>query len=142
MELVKIDVIGAQATQAVLERCYDVTPVKVVVAAAYGPACKRGAGNLGREHNLVALGRCCNPVANVSLCTAAVLGRPRGGRVHLGCVEKVDTAVKRVVDLGVGFGLTVLRAPGHGSEADRANADIRTAEWSVIDGRHVDVPVI
>ena len=60
--------------------------------------------------------------------------RPGGNRVHLRGVQEVDALVQGVIQLLVGFGFGILFAPGHGAQAERADADAAVSQWFVFHG--------
>jgi hypothetical protein len=126
MQLVEVDVIGAQAFQAGLDRGRDVAPIHAIDAAPdRGEAFVR-ADHLGRDDNPIAPASRLQPRADHALGHAEgfVLGRHRIG---LGGVPEIDPVVDRVIHLAMGVGLGVLHAPGHGSQANDAHLEIAAA---------------
>ena len=89
------------------------------------PASARAPGLLGE------------PVADDGFGGAAGFGARRHG-VHLGRVEKIDAALQRAVQDGVGRGLIDLLAKGHGAQADRRDVQVAGAELNFIHGISVE----
>jgi hypothetical protein len=123
MELVEVDVIGLQPREAVIDGGDDIAPVELVAAAADILEAPVRPDDLGGENHLVAFLAAGEPGADDALGIAkAFLGRRH--RVHLRRVPEIDAALQRVIHLGMAVRLAVLPPPGHGAQADRADADV------------------
>jgi len=85
-------------------------------------------GDLGGEDDAIALPALRDPAANILLGPALRFRADGGDRIALGGVEEIDALIERIVDLVMGLGLAVLRAPGHRTEADQADVDLRAAK--------------
>jgi len=53
-------------------------------------------------------------------------------RIHFGGIDEVDSLGQGVIQLGVGFGFTVLLTPGHRSQADTADFQISLSQTVVL----------
>ena len=95
-------------------------------AAANPVEIARGAGDLGRDDDLVAL-LALQPAPDDGFRGAEGLGARRHG-VHLGGVDEIDAAGQREIELAVGVGFAGLFAEGHGAEADVGDEQIAAAE--------------
>jgi len=116
VDLVQVDVIGVQAAQAVLDGGADVGRVQAVVGAADPGHVHVRAGDLGGQDHFITAAALPEPAADEALGRALRVGT-RHHRIHLGGVDEIDAAFKRIVELAVGFSLGVLLAEGHGAEA-------------------------
>src|SRR5690606_18071233 len=56
-------------------------------------------------------------------------------RIHFGGVDEVHARSLGPIELGEGLGFIVLFAPGHGAQAERADAQVGTAELTLFHGR-------
>ncbi len=116
VDLVEVDVVGAQALERVVDRPADVLLRERGLAAAHPLAVAPGAGDLGRDHDLVArLAR--EPGADDRLGPRVGLRAGRD-RVHLRGVDEVDAVSERAIELRVRLALVGLLAEGHRAEAD------------------------
>ena len=119
MQLVKVDPVGLQAFEAGIQGLHDVgavvfeLPVTNVIDAV-ARAC-----DFAGQYPVGAVATAFKPIADIAL-GAGVGFCFRGDGVHLGGIDEVDTGVFCVFDLSEGFILSVLFAPGHGSEGDGA----------------------
>ena len=133
MNLVQVDHIGLQATQAGVTRVQDVLPRHASALAHPGHA-TRGARHLGRQHQLLARTRIFGkPVANEGLRQAASVSGGRHG-VHLGGVDEVDARFERAVQDGMRVGFTHLLTEGHGAQADGGDIQVGLTEWNEFHG--------
>ena len=83
--------------------------------------------NLGRQKNLLAIAALLHPRTDVLLGPSLGI-RPGRHRIHFRRIDKSDALRKGVVELGVGLLLTILLAPGHRTEANCTDIDIRTSK--------------
>jgi hypothetical protein len=83
--------------------------------------------NLGRQKYLLAIAARLHPRTNVLLGSALGI-RPSRYRIHFRRIDKSDALRFGVIELGVGLLLTILLAPGHRTEANCTDIDIRTAK--------------
>ena len=131
VDLVEVDHIGLQATQAAFARGNDVRRCHALAFAHPGHATRR-ASHLGGQHQLLAgTGVLGKPVADDGFCRAKSLG-PCGHRIHLGRVDEVDAARQRVAEDGVGICLVDLLAKRHGAQADGGHAQIALTQCDVL----------
>ena len=130
VELVEVHVVGAHAREAGVERGRDVPAVEPGMATPHGGIIPAGADDLGGDDDLLAPVGAGEPAPQDFLAQPPGLA-PDGRGIHLGVVDEVDAGLERRLDLGVSLGLRVLPAPGHGSEAERADLDIGVAELAV-----------
>src|SRR5665647_419826 len=125
MDLVEVDVVGAEAAQAGIDGLHDVLtpePHVVDVAGAGRGRVAHRAAELGGDHDGLA-GDACGlerpPQDLLGLAT----------RVHVGGVEEVDAGVERGAHQRVGAGLVEhadahhTMAEGHGTEAELRDAE-------------------
>jgi hypothetical protein len=56
----------------------------------------------------------------------------RWNGIDLRSVEEIDALLGGVIELGMTFGLRILLAEGHGSEAKRADLDARATELAIL----------
>ena len=126
MDLIEVDVVGAETFQARLGGLNDVQPREPDFVRARSHA----AAYFGRDHHVLtpALQR---PTENLFGFT---------GRVHIGRVEEIDPFVERPVDQRVGLLLVEgadglpLAAEGHGAEAELRDEDTGVGEGTVFHG--------
>ena len=118
VKLVEIDVIGLEPHQAGFKRLAQNRTGDAGAAANVLVAFPR---HLGSDHQSVAVGPALQPGSENLLRQASRFGAARRGGVHLRRVEKVDALPDCIVQLLVGFGLAVLRTPGHGAKAQFGN---------------------
>jgi hypothetical protein len=139
VQLVEVDVVRLQALQRTLDGGADVGAVHGWRAVANPVQVAARAGDLGGEHDLVAL-----PVASASARRCFPMRRRFPARrhgIHLGGVEEVDPLRQRVDRAGRGHRIRGLLAEGHGAEADLGNDEIAAAEWTYGECRHDQSPV-
>jgi hypothetical protein len=122
VDLVQVDVIGAQAAQAVLARADDPAPrVSLLVDVVAHPAV-----HLGGEHHPI-------PAAGQGLADDLLR---LAGRVHVGGVDEVDPGVQRPLD-DPGRLVMIRIAPGpehHRAQAKRADLHASGAEHTHLHG--------
>ena len=131
VQLVEVDVIGLQPLQRTVDGGADVGAVHGRRAAANPVEIARRAGDLGRDHDLLAP-LALQPAPDDAFRHAESPGARRHG-VHLGGVEEIDAGGERVVKLVVGIGFAGLLAEGHGAEADVGNDQLAAAERAGIE---------
>jgi len=133
MQLIKVDAVGAEPFQAVLDRRTDIGTVEPGAAVADMLHVARGADDLGRQHQLVAQAGRLQPAADIALGQALGLGLGRH-RIHLGRVDEIDAAIIGQAQLLMRLGFGVLFAECHGAEADAADFDIGSSEAAIVHG--------
>jgi hypothetical protein len=134
MGLVDIDVVGLQALERAVERGNDVGPVEPSPAVAHMRHGVVHAGHLGRQHDLPAhLRPLLQPGADAGLAAAEGLRLRRHG-IHLRHVDEIDAELHGAVELGMGLGLAVLLAPGHGAETNQADIETAGPEGAILHG--------
>ena len=135
MDLVEVDIVGAEPLQARLDRVHDVAARRAAVVGALAD----GAEGLGGEHEVGAR------AAGIGQRPAGDLLRQAFG-IDVGGVDEVDAGVERAGDDAVGGRLVEVAdmgpdaaatAEGHGAEADFGYEQARTAEGLVA---HEDDP--
>ena len=80
------------------------------------------ATDLARKDNLIATAPFSQPVSDDDLGMAIGFSA-NVHRVHLCCIEEIDTAGKGVIHLREAFLWRILLAPGHGAQAYRRYLD-------------------
>ena len=134
VDLVEVDHVGLHSLEAGVAGFGDVRWGQVVAAAPHPAHAACRAGHFGGQHQLVARARIFfKPVAQDFFGDVEGLSS-RGHRVHLCCVQKVDTARQRVVQDGVRRGLVDLFAKSHGAQADWGHLEIAGAEFDFFHG--------
>ena len=130
VQLVEIDVVGVQACKA----CVDgLMKMGASQARSAADVLDTGAGSLGGDDHVVAALAALEPGAYIALGQS--LGFGLGWhRVHLGGVDEVDAEGHRAVELGMGLGLGVLLAEGHGSKAQATDVDAGVAKGTDLHG--------
>ncbi len=131
VQLVEIDHIGLQPAQAGIERGLDVASVEASLRATHVRQPISRPRHLGRQDHAIAAVAGLEPAADKGLGTALGLDTGRN-RVHLGRVDEVDTCRDGAIELGMGLGLGILLAEGHGPQTECADLDVRAAESSVV----------
>ena len=126
VQLVEVDVVGLQALEAGVHGFGDVLAVVSQVFVADVVDGVAGAGDLAGQDPVGAIAAAFEVIADVALGGGVGFGLGRH-RVHLGGVDEIDPGALGPFDLGEGFSLAVLLAPGHGSEADGAHVQIGSA---------------
>ena len=114
VDLIEVDVVGAQAPKAGVDLGHD----RLAGQAGAVRAGAHAMEHLGRDHNLVAPRGLCDDLTQ-DLFAAA-------GRIHVGRVEEVDSGVERAVDDWT-RGLEIQR-PCVGSSTSRAEAHAAEAQ--------------
>ena len=131
VDLVEVDIVGAEPLQAGLDRIHDV-PTR---GAAIVRALAHGAGRLGGEHDIRAL-------------PARIAHRRAGDRlaeafgINICGVDEIDPRIERSRDEGIGHRLVeladsgpeALAAEGHGAETEFGDEQARPAEGVVTHG--------
>ncbi|MCY1243041.1 hypothetical protein D9M72_560440 [compost metagenome] len=105
MDLVEVDIVGFQASKAGVDCLFDAFRRGRTAIANIGPA---GAGDLGREHDVVAAAALCQPLADEALGIAVGLGRERRRRVEFCRIDEIHALVEGVVQLFMRFGDGIL----------------------------------
>ena len=131
VNLVKINHIGLQAFQAGIARSLDVLRRHARAFPNPGHAARR-ASHLGGKHQLLPHARIVGqPVADDLLGRAKGFGARRHG-IHFSRINKIDTALHRAVQDGVGSGFIDLFAKSHGAQANRCYVQVTGAELNFI----------
>ena len=136
--MVEIDIIALQSFEAVIQGKLYVLFIQTVLAIAeiFGPL---GVGcHLGGNNQLITILALCKPGSEDSFSPALGFGLRRN-RVHFGRINKIDSLVDGVIELFVAFQLCVLFAPGHGTQANLADSETRTAKFPEF---HADVRLL
>ena len=127
VDLVQVDVVGAEATEGALDGVEDVF--------AGGPAIPRlrahGARALGGHDEIAATAP--KPPPEYLLGTAHRLERTPH-RIHVGGIEEGDPARRRTFQDGDRGGLIALQAEGHGAETETGDRKAGTTESDVAHG--------
>ena len=132
VELVEVDIIGLQPSQAVFDSAHQIVAVKPGVSFAYpGEAARRSADRLARQYDFLPAAPAREPVAD-DLFGRSVALLDRRDRVHLRRIPEIDAALQRVVHLSMTFGLRVLPAPGHRAKANGADLHVCAAQSPVL----------
>ena len=134
VDLVEVDIVGAEPLQALLYRIHDMAARRAAIVRT-GAGC---AGALGGQHDIGAL-------------APGVLHRLAGDllgealRVDVGGVDEVDARIQRPGNDGVGVGLPDLAdigpdagtgtAKGHGTEADFGDEQARPPKGLITHGK-------
>ncbi len=132
MRLVEIDVVGAEAAQAVFAGARDRVAIERGVAVAHRrlePAAAR-ARDLGGEQQRIAPAS-LHPLAD-DLFGARRPLRIGRHRIHLGEIDETETRVEGLVEDREALALVGHRAEGHRAEPDLGYAQARAAETSVL----------
>lgn len=124
VDLIEVDVIGLQPLQAGINSCIDIGGIRTLSAAQIFAA---RAGDLGGEHDILALAGLLEPGSDIFLRAALSFRSHRRRRIHFRGVEEIDALMNGVVHLLMGFGFAVLRAPGHCAQANLRNGNIGAA---------------
>ena len=138
MQLIEIDIVGLEPLEAALDRSIDLrraVPRRRCVFAQ--PGHLAAAGDLGRDHHLVALFARGKPRADDRFGAALRLGLGRHG-INLRGVEQGDAAPDRVVQLRMAVGLAVLLAEGHGAETQGRDLHPGAAKLAIL---HAPPPI-
>ena len=99
VELIKINIISIQTAQATFDGLRDTLGRnRCAVAYVFEPLTRM----FGRQDDVRALAYKFKQLANNTFCAPHGFGFHRIHRIHLGCVDKVDTYRKGRVDLFVG----------------------------------------
>ena len=130
MDLVEVDVVGAEAAEAVVDFGED-RFAREAGAVRVGP---HAAVDLGGEHDRIARGHFLEQLADDFF--AGAIG------VDVGGVEEVDAGVERLLDEGPGFffrqrpgmGAAVGHAVAHAAETDAGDFEAAVAEAGVLHG--------
>ncbi len=117
MQLIKVDPVGLQSAQAVIQGGANVLTVESRTAVANVADAVAGAGDLGCEYPVGSIAAAVEVVANV-LLGGGVGFRARRNGIHLRSIDEVDASGFGHVDLSEGVSLGVLLAPCHGAEAE------------------------
>lgn len=127
VDLVEIDIVGAEPVQRLVDRVEDIRAHEPRRPAAAEPVVRRAADHLGRQHHAVAVVARLHPRADDALGASLRFGFRRD-RIELGRVDEVDAVLEREVELDVAVGLGVLLAEGHRPEADFRDKDAGAAK--------------
>ena len=128
MHLVEVDIVGAQALQRSIDGGVNLLFAQSAAAAKMAADSDSVAtANLGRQKYLPAIAPRLHPRTNVLLGSALGV-RPGRHRIHFRRIDKSDALRFGVIELGVGLLLTILLAPGHRTEANCTDIDIRTSK--------------
>ena len=131
VNLVKVDVIGAQPREAGIHRLRNHTLGEIGAAVAY-PVAPPRPGDLGGDDQALAI-LASEPGAEIffreSLCF-----RIRRYRIHFRSVDEVDALADGMVKLLVRLRFAVLLAPGHGAQAHTRYVQISAGKDSELHG--------
>ncbi|MNE73350.1 hypothetical protein D3C80_1693550 [compost metagenome] len=105
MKLIKVHIICLQPLEAGVDRLVDALGCRRVAVADIGAA---GAGDLGRNDDLIAPAAPDQPFADEAFRVAIGLWRKRGRGVEFGRIDEVDALVEGVIQLLVRLGDGVL----------------------------------
>ena len=133
VDLIEVEIVGAELGQRFVDGVKDIGAHQLRRPVAAKPGVGGAADDLGGKDHLVAVALGLHPAADdlfgppLRLC----LGRDR---VEFGGVDEIDAARKGQVHLGVAFGLGVLLAPGHRTQADLGDKKIGPTETAFVHG--------
>ena len=132
MELIKVDIVGAQPFEAAFNRLKNLDPVQFGNAPVFSEISLGAAPHrLGGQNDAITIAARLQPGANIAF------GAPGGllpGRdwIKLGGIEEIDPLIQRQVHLLVGFLDGVLLPKSHGAKAQCADRKIAAPENSVL----------
>ena len=131
MQLVKVDMIGLQALQRMVDGVKNVLAVEPRRSAVAIPMRIGAPDHLARQHDLVTLSARGKPFADDRL-RRAVGFRTGRDRVKLGRVEEIHAVCHREIHLREGVGFVGLLAKGHGAQGNFRHHHVGAAKLAFL----------